>query len=47
MIKLITLIICFGISVFTYLLLCHIEYMMWEDWFSEKNSWWNILYRDR
>lgn len=37
---------CFTFLV-TYLLLCHIEYKMWEDWFHGKRSWWNILYKNR
>jgi len=38
----------FGVTfILNYLLLCHIEYKMWEDWFHGKQSWWNILYKNR
>ena len=45
--ELIFLIIFFPTFVSVYLLLTHIEYKMWEDWFTGKNSWWNILYKNR
>lgn len=32
--------------ILNYLLLCYIEYKMWEDWFYGKRSWWNILYKN-
>ena len=41
------LLIFFPTFVLTYLLLTHIEYKMWEDWFYGNNSWWNILYKNR
>lgn len=32
---------------YTYKLLDYIEHLMWKDWFYGKNSWWNILYKNR
>lgn len=47
MVELVGLIIFMVTFVLVYLLLCHIEYIMWADWFYGKNSWWNILYKNR
>lgn len=44
---LLELTIFFVTFILNYLLLCHIEYKMWEDWFHGKQSWWNILYKNR
>ena len=32
---------------FVWFLLYTIDYIMWEDWFEGRNSWWNILYKRR
>lgn len=45
--ELIILMIFLITFVLTFLLLTHIEYKMWEDWFYGKKSWWNILYKNR
>lgn len=47
MIELISLITFMVTFLFVFWLLTHIEYKMWEDWFYGKNSWWNILYKNR
>lgn len=47
MIELISLMVFMSTFTFTYLLLTHIEYKMWEDWFYGKGSWWNLLYKNR
>lgn len=47
MVELIILMIFWGTFVLTFLLLTHMEYKMWEDWFYGKKSWWNILYKNR
>ena len=41
MIELISLLIFMSTLVFVCLLLTHIEYMMWKDWFYGKNRWEN------
>ena len=47
MMELISLVIFFITFVLTFRLLNYIEHMMWRDWFYGKNSWWNILYKNR
>lgn len=45
--ELIGLLIFMVTFVLTFSLLNHIEHLMWKDWFYGKNSWWNILYKNR
>lgn len=47
MMEIMALIIFIIVFVLTFALLCHIEYVMWCDWFYGRNSWWNILYKNR
>lgn len=44
---LIELIVFCIVFIANYFLLCEIEFRMWNDWFEGKNSWWNILYKNR
>lgn len=45
--QLLGLTIFFVTFILTYLLLWHIERVMWRDWFYGKRSWWNVLYKNR